>query len=195
MAAVERATAAALKELNRLYELQRTEEGVREEVLQARLDRLRRDHSFREERLRVLRRGLEQLERARAAWARPSSDPVAVLLFGQLSEQITVRELTVAQLEEQLRALPRDLEEVDRQLKLARLTARGRPPRLAIQPHPLTIGRRLSLPLALGMVVGLMGSVLLAVSCEYARQVWRRAPPAPEPPTGPGSSIPAGPGR
>ena len=44
MAAVDRATAAALREVNRLYELQRTEEGVREEVLHARLDRLRRDH-------------------------------------------------------------------------------------------------------------------------------------------------------
>ena len=196
MAAVERATAAALREVNRLYELQRTEEGVREEVLQARLDRLRREQSFREERLQVLRRGLEQLERARAAWARPSSDPVAALLFGQLSEQITVRELAVTQLEEQIRGFPRDVEEVDRQLRLAQLVARGRPPRLAVPPHPVTIGRRLMLPLALGVVVGLMGSVLLAVCCEYARGAWRRATPARKSATEPESrSIAAGPGR
>jgi hypothetical protein len=178
MAAMQRGTAAALEELTRLHEIQRAEEGLREGALQARLDRLRHEQSFREERLQVLRRGLQQLERARAAWARPPDDPVAALIFGQLSEQIAARQLTLTQLEDQIRIQgPREVEELERQLKLARLTAQARPPRLVVGPQSITTARRLSLPLALGMVVGLAGSVLLAMSCEYAWGAWRRPAP------------------
>jgi hypothetical protein len=178
MAAMQRATAAALEELNRLYEIQRAEEGDREGALQAKLDLLRREQSFREERLQVLRRGLQQLERARAAWARPPEDPVAALIFSQLSEQIAARQLVLTQLEDQIRVQgPREVEDLERQLKLAQLTARARPPRLVDEPRPATTGRRLSLRLGLGMVVGLAGSVLLAMACEYARGASRRASP------------------
>jgi hypothetical protein len=176
MAAIQRTTAAALEELNRLYEIERAEEGGRERALQARLDLLRREQSFREERLQVLRRGLQQLERARAAWARPPDDPVAALIFSQLSEQIAARQLTLTQLEDQIRVQgPREVDELERQLKLAQLTARARPPRLVAEARPATTPRRLSLRLALGMVVGLAGSALLAMALEYARGARRRA--------------------
>jgi hypothetical protein len=188
MAAMQRATAAALEELNRLHEMQRAEEGVREGALQAGLARLRREQSFREERLQVLRRGLQQLERARAAWARPPDDPVGALIFGQLSEQIAARQLTLTQLEDQIRVQgPREVEELERQLKLAQLTSQTRPPRLVVGPQPVTTRRRLSLPLAVGAVVGLAGSILLAVACEYAQGVRRRAAPARKSAAGPGS--------
>jgi hypothetical protein len=196
VAAVERAAAAALADLSRLHEIQRIEEGVRESALQSRLEALRREQSFREDRLKILRRGLEHLEQARAAWARPPVDPAAALVYAQLSEQIATRASTVAQLEDQIRVqTPRELEDVRRELKLAQLSAHVRPPRLAAGARAAATGRRPWLPLALGTVVGLAGSVLLAVACEYyARGTWRLAAPVREPASRGERATPGGPG-
>ena len=157
------------------------EDGIREAALQSRLEALRREQSFREERRQVLRRGLEQLERARTAWARPPGDALAALLFTQLSQQIAMQTLALTELEDKLRVQgPREVENLERQLKLAQLTVRGRPPRIAAAPEATLAGSRKRLVLALGMVVGLVSSVLLAVVCEYARGVGRRATTARE---------------
>jgi hypothetical protein len=190
MAAMQRVTTAALAELNNLHELQRTEESIREWALQSRLDLLRREQSLREGRLQALRRSVEQLQRIRAAWTRPpSDDTVAALILTHLSEQIASRELALAQLEDQIKTQgPREVADLERQIKLARLSSQARPPHLTVVPPPsATSRRRLVLPLALGAVVGLAASVLLAMSCEYASGPWRRAAPARQSAGEPGS--------
>jgi uncharacterized protein involved in exopolysaccharide biosynthesis len=170
---VERTAGRAIEELNRLVGVQHTEAEATLSSVRAEIDDLQRLKTMKERRAEALRRSVERLERARADASRRSDDAVMALVFIHLSDELDARQSSLAEVERELTTdLPRTLQYLSRQAEVAnqKVTAIRRPRLIAPPQIPETPVRpRPKFNAAVGLAVGLLGSVLLALFAEYVR--------------------------
>ena len=170
---LERMAERTLEELNRLVDTEREEveaglRGIRAEI--ERQESLRR---LRERRAEALRRSVERLQKARGEVSRRVDDAATALVVVRLSDELDNKEQELAGVERELATdLPGKLQDLSRQaervtrkmaaLRRPRLVAAPETPATPVRPRPLLNG-------AVGVAVGLLGSVLLALFLEYVR--------------------------
>jgi hypothetical protein len=103
---------------------------------------------------RELRQLMERLGAAQADAARRVTDPLGLLVFSRLFDQMLVSERRLEDLEQKLQTAP----------------AVPRPPRLVAEFTPVRIKPRPRVNLLIGLLVGFFASVVLAFLAEYVRQ-------------------------
>lgn len=163
-----------VRELNDLVKLDVEDHEAMVAGARIQAERAMAEQQFLEQRLPELRRSLDGLRRSRARAAQSDTSAVQALALAQLANEISRREAEIFDVERRVTLeLPAQIKDLQR--VAASLGRRGARITLAVLTGPPTVAQpsvvpRLKRNMAVGLVTGLLGFVVLAFLVEYVRQ-------------------------